>query len=160
MSGYFQPFTGRFGNKKARGDGLRRAWKWILVNLGSDWLHRWDETDVRAANRALGAGHETSGFRSAAAAIFFRAVVTGALAARDAHFTGHGFVALNFLFNGFKSGHAALGTRGGLNLLGHDVITAGLDLTSFCAVSGSLARPAEHGTAGGKAERNGNESGE
>ena len=69
--------------------------------LRSDWLHRWDETDVWASNRALGAGQLASRFRGGATAIFFRAKQTHAGSTGNAGFFGNSFVAWNLFFDGF-----------------------------------------------------------
>ena len=97
--------------------------------------------------------------RSAAAAILFRAVETGALSARDTDFFRDGFVTRHFFLDGLD--HSALTTFGiarSDHLFGDDVIAAGFHLAGLSAVASRLAAAgAEHRAAGGEAEGNGGE---
>ncbi len=147
MRSEFQSFYGqRWKRKSAGSDGLLRAWE-IRIFDGSrgERFHRGDETDVRAANAALGRGHVHGRFGSGAAAIFLRAVETNTRAAGNPDLLGDGLVTGNLLLD--RLDHAALTAlcvSGCHNLLGDDVVAASFDLTGFGAEAGSGGRDAEH----------------
>ena len=137
---------------KKRGMGFTKPRLQIVLETrrsGSDWLHGWHETDVRAADRALSTSQLAGRFGGGAAAIFFRAKKAHAGSAGNPGFLGDGFVAWNFFFD--RLDHAALaafGIAGGDDLLGDDVIAAGFHLACLGAVAGGLAVVAEQGAAG------------
>ena len=133
--------------------------EWMVS--GSEGSHRGDEADVWTTNAALVCGHLHSFLGSGATAVFFRAVVTGATAARDTHFLGHSLVAWNFFLDGLS--HTAFATfciSWGVNFFCYDIVMAGFHLAGLGAVASRVARITEHGAAGRKAKRSGNKSGE
>ena len=120
--------------------------------------HCRNQAQIRAADGALDACHPHGGFRSGAAAIFLRAVVAGADAARNADLLGDGLVPWNPLFNGLD--HAVLRAIVRPHFLGDDVVVASFHLAGLGAVTGALTGDAEHRAARGKAEGYGDEGGE
>jgi len=108
---------------------------------------------VRATAATLDGRHLAGGFALGTAAAFVEAVEAGAIRALHADLLGDGLVAGNLGFLHF--GQAALGIHH--DFLADDVIAAKLALVGFLGVTGASALPAEHGAAGRKAERKGDE---
>lgn len=121
--------------------------------LFSDFFHCRDQSDVRAANATLGGCHFDGAFGRGAAAILFRAVIAGALIARNFDLFGDGFVAGNAFFDDFD--HSAFAAA--VDFFGYDIIAAGFYLFGFGAISCASGRHAEHGAAGRKPKGKGGE---
>jgi len=127
----------------------------VEAGLLSELSHRRDQANVRAAGRALRSRHFHNALRSRAAAVFLRAVVAYALAARNLDLFGDGLVAGNLFLNGLDK--PVFRAVVGAHFFGDNIIATGFDLFGLGAVARAGCRHAEHGTAGRKAQRKGGE---
>lgn len=118
----------------------------MKIGLFSEFFHRRNESDIWAASRTLGGGHFDGAFRGGATAILFRAVIAGALLARNLHFFGHGFVARDSFL--YRLNHAAFAA--GVNFFSNRVVVTGFDLMCLGSVASGSAAESKHRTAGGK----------
>ncbi len=98
---------------------------------------------MRAAGWALSGSHFDGAFRSGAAAILFRAVITCASLARNIDFPSHGFVARDLFLN--ELNHAAFAAS--VNFFGDGVKMAGFYLHGLRAITRGLTADPKHGTA-------------
>lgn len=95
-----------------------------------------------AANSTLSCCHHDRFLGSGSAAILFRAVVAGALAAWDADLFSDGLVAMNTLF--LSLSHATFGAVSNMHIFLNDVVFAGFDLARFGPEPGALSGDAKH----------------
>lgn len=125
--------------KRGENESPPRLVNFWMRRSGSDRFHRWDETDVRAANGALGGCHQACGFRGGSAAILFRAIEACARATWDADFFGDGFIAWDLFLNDLDhAAFTAFGIALGDHSFGDDVVSASFDLAGFGAVASAL----------------------
>lgn len=127
---------------------MRRNW-----GLFSEFFHRRDEADARAASWSLGSGHFNGAFRSGATAILFRTIIACAFLARDIDFFGHGLITWDFFLDDLD--HAAFAAC--VNFFSYDVVVTSFHLNGFSAMTRTETRASKHGTARGKTKGDGDQ---
>lgn len=146
-AGISSPFCD-MGKQRSAGGNASPRFIQILAILSELWRerpHRWNETDIRAADRALSGDHGEILLRGRAAAVFLWAVEAYAILARNACRLGNSFIAWNLLFNRFS--HAAFAALGAcVNFLVNGVVAI-CDLDGFGTITGFIPMETEHGAA-------------